>query len=104
MADDYEFHWAGASRMIDLDTFHGRDEYIREQTRLLEHLNVARIELDDVIPLGDGAVVALFRFVVRAGDGTIDQQVLDHHVFRDGELVQQTMWFDREEGLRELGL
>ena len=34
----------------------------------------------------------------------MEQQFLDVHEFRDGALLSQTVWWDREEGLRELGL
>ena len=62
------------------------------------------MELDDLLMLPDGRVAALVRFVIRAGAGTFDQQFLDVHEFRDGALVSQTVWWDREEGLRELDL
>lgn len=104
MADDYEFRMAGTNRLPGFGVFRGREEYISEQTRLLEHLDVDHVELDDLIPLGDGRVAMLMRFVVRAGETTIDQLALDFHEFRDGELIRQTLWFDRDEGLRELGL
>ena len=83
----------------------GREGYLEVHKKLREVLNVRRVELDDVIPLGDGRVAALIRFVIDAGgDATIDQQVLDWHEFRDGEVVLQRIWLNREEGLRELGL
>lgn len=82
----------------------GREGYLAVHRSFREVLNVARIETDDVIPLGDDRVVALIRFVIRAGDSEFDQQTLDWHEFRDGELVLQRIWLDREEGLRDLGL
>ncbi len=104
-ADDYVFRMAGTRRIPGFpDELHGAAGYKREQSRMLEDLNVERIELDDVRPLGDGRVVSLYRFVIRTGAGTIDQQALDLHEFRDGQLLRQTVWFDRDEGLRELGL
>jgi hypothetical protein len=102
--EDWEIVFAGSRKIPGLGEMRGREGYIREQTAMLEHLNVERVQLDDLRPLGNDRVVAFIRFVIRAGDGTIDQQALDHHEFRDGLVVRQTVWFDREEGLRELGL
>lgn len=101
---DYELVVAGSRPLPEFHGIHGRDGYIAAHQRVLEFLNVERVEVDDVLPLGDGRVVALTRFVIGVGDSTIDQQALDHHVFEDGLLRRQTVWFDREEGLRELGL
>ena len=71
---------------------------------LRDVVDIERVELDDVMILDDGRVAAFVRFVIRAGRGTFDQQFLDVHEFRDGALVRQTVWWDREEGLRELKL
>ena len=104
-ADDYEFCAAGTARLPGMpDTWRGRDGYLAAHATLLEVVDIERVELDDVIVLDDDRVVALVRFVIRAGAGTFDQQFLDLHEFRDGLLVSQTVWWDREEGLRELGL
>lgn len=104
MADDYVFRSAGSRRLPGFGEFRGREGYLRAHREMLEVLDVERVVLDDVRPIGEGRVVALLRFVVRAGDGTVDQQFLDYHEYRDGELIRQTVWFDREEGLRDLGL
>ena len=106
MADEYVFEARGTKRIPGLpDSVHGREGYLAMHRQLLESLDVDRVELDDVIPLEGRRVLALLRFVIRAGDGTFDQQFLDLHTFReDGALVRQTIWIDREEGLRELGL
>ena len=101
--DDYELIFAGSRQMPGLSGMRGREGYIREQTAMLEYLNVERVELDDLRPLGGGRVLAFIRFVVRSGDFTIDQQALDFQEFQDGLVIRQTVWFDREEGLRELG-
>ncbi len=104
-ADDYEFRAAGTARLPGMpDRWYGREGYIAAHASLLEIVEVERVLLDDVIPLPDGRVAAFVRFVIRAGEGSFDQQFLDVHEFRDGALVSQTVWWDREEGLRELGL
>ena len=106
MADEYQFEAAGSARLPGLEvSWTGREGYLRAHADLLETIDVERVVLDDVIPMPDGRVAALARFVIRSGEGTFDQQFLDVHEFReDGALVRQTVWFDREEGLRELGL
>ena len=104
IADDYEFSTSGPGRILGFEKIRGPEEYVREHRRLLEELDVERVELDDVRPLGDGRVVTFIRLVIRAGGGTIEQQALDYHEFRDGLLTRQVVYFDREEGLRELGL
>lgn len=87
------------------DSWRGREGYLAAHATLLEVLDIERVELDDLIMLPDGRVAAFVHFVIRAGKGTFDQQFLDVHEFRDdGALVSQTVWWDREEGLRELGL
>ena len=106
MADEYEFHACGTRWIPGMPKVqHGREGYLAAHRALLDHIDVARVEVDDVIPLEGRRVVGLLRFVIRAGDGTIDQQFLDLHEYReDGALVRQSVWFDREEGMRELGL
>jgi hypothetical protein len=105
-ADDYEFVAAGTARLPGLaDRWTGREGYLSAHAVLLDVVDIERVELDDVLPLEDGRVAAFVRFVIRAGERTVDQQFLDLHEFRsDGALVKQTVWWDREEGLRELGL
>jgi hypothetical protein len=103
-ADDYEFHNGGTRPLVGFESAYGREGYIATHTLLLETLNIERIELDDLRPLGDGKVVVFTRIVIGAGGRTIDQLALDYHEFRDGQLARQVVWFDRDEGLRELGL
>ena len=106
LAESYIGRIEGTYFLPDIPTeWSGREGYLEVHKRLRSVLNVERVELDDVIPLGDGRVAALIRFVIDAGGGTtIDQQVLDFHEIRDGEVVLQRIWLNREEGLRELGL
>ena len=106
MTDDYEFRAAGSKRFPGLpERWRGREGYLAAHADLLEVMDIDRVELDDVVPLADGRVVAFVHFVIRAGDRTFDQHFLDVHEFReDGALATQTVWFDREEGMRELGL
>lgn len=103
-SDDYVFRNAGTRPLVGFADAHGREGYIAYHARMLETLNVVALELDDIRPLGENRVLVFARVVIRAGAGTIDQQVLDLSEWRDGEIFRQTLWFDREEGLRELGL
>ena len=106
MADEYEFHAAGSRWVPGLPrTMYGRDGYMAVHRQLLEALDVRAVEVIDLFVLGERRAAALLRFVIRAGEGTIDQQCLDVHDFReDGALVRQTIWFDVDEGRRELGI
>lgn len=105
MADDHVFEAGSANTVPGLPRrVVGRAGYIEAQERMLEDLDVARMELDELIPLGDSRVAVLTRFVIRAGDGEVDQQCIELHEFRDGEFVHQTFWFDRDEGRRAIGL
>ena len=63
-----------------------------------------RVDIDDVIPLGDARVVVLSRMSIRANDVLVEQQLLELHEFRDGLLHRHGYWFDRDEGRAELGL
>jgi hypothetical protein len=104
-ADDYVFEGRGSVFLPGLpERIEGRDGYIAAQKQLLEVVDIVRVDIDDLVPLGEDRVAVFSRFVVRAGDGAFDQQVLELHEYRDGRLRRQIYWFDREEGLRELGL
>jgi ketosteroid isomerase-like protein len=105
MADDHVFIAGGSSRLPGLpERTVGREAYLDAQRQLLEAVDVARIELDDVIPLGDGRVATMTRFVIRTGGGEVEQQCMGLHEYRDGEIVRQTYWFDRDEGRAAIGL
>ena len=105
MADDYEFRAGGSSQVPGLDrVHHGREGYLTAHQQILEVVDIEACIFEDLLPLGDDRVVSFTRFVIRAGDGTIEQPCMELHEFRDGELIRQTYWFDRAEGLRELGL
>lgn len=105
MADDYAFLAAGSARVPGLaQRFEGRTGYLAAQRQLLDAVDVKRVRVDDVLPLGRDRVVVLSRFEIGAGSNTIDQHCLELHEFRRGALVRQTYWFDRDEGRRELGL
>lgn len=105
MADEHVFLAGGSSRLPGLPRRTvGAAGYLDAQCQLREALDVARIELDEVIPLGSSRVVAMTRFVISAGGGEVEQQCMELHEFRDGELVRQTYWFDRDEGRAAIGL
>ena len=108
MADGYEFRGAGSRWLPGLPRVaYGREGYLEVHRQLLELLRVQRVEVIDLYVLGERRAAALLRFVIHAGDGegTIDQQCLDVHAFReDGALMRQTVFFDVDEGRRELGL
>ena len=103
--DDYVFEGRGSIVFPGLPRrVEGRDGYIDGHEQLLEVIDVARVETEEIVPLGDGRVVILTRFVMRAGDGEFAQQALELHEFRDGLLHRHYYWFHRDEGRRELGL
>jgi hypothetical protein len=70
-------------------------------TQVIDMVGTDRIDVEDLEPQGDGAVIVLSRMVLQGG--ALTHQVIEHHVFRDGFLWRQMVWFDREEGRREIG-
>ena len=82
----------------------GVDAYIEGHREMNEMVDVERVVIDDLIPLGDARVIVLTRILMRAGDGRLEQQLLELHEFRDGLLHRQYYWFHRDEGRQELGL
>ena len=105
MAPDYVFVAGGSSRVPGLpDRVEGRAGYVAAQRQMLDAVDIARVEVEDILPLSGDRVVVLSRFVIGSTGGTVFQQCLELHEFRRGAFVRQTYWFDREEGRRELGL
>jgi ketosteroid isomerase-like protein len=101
LADDYEFRQAGTARVPGLPEVIGKDEYVPVHAQVIEIAGLDSVEVEDVEPRGDGVVVVLSVLVVQGG--AFRQQIIELHVFRDGHLWRQTMWFDRDEGRREIG-
>jgi hypothetical protein len=80
--------------------------YLRMHQAFLEAWTTADVACDGVLEAPDGRTVGLPRFVVRGGTSgaEVDQPFADVHTWRDGWLVEQVYWFDREEGLRSTGI
>lgn len=70
--------------------------------QVIEIAGLDGVEVEDVEPLGDGVVNVVSLLVMQGR--TLTQQMIERHVFRDGRLWRQTMWFDRDEGRREMGV
>ena len=103
--DDYVFEGHGSIVFPGLPRrVEGREGYIDGQKQLNEVVDVERVEIDDIIPLGDNRVVVLTRFVMSTGGVQFEQQALELHEFRDGLLWRHNYWFHRDEGRLELGL
>ena len=103
--DDYEFALRGTVPFPGLpERVEGLEGYVAGHRELLDVVDLVRVQIDDLIPLGDGRVVVLTRYVVRAGDGEVEQQILELHQFRDGLLWRHYYWFHRDEGRQELGI
>lgn len=101
--DDYAFVGRGSILFPGFPRrVEGREAYIEGHRQMTEVVDVERAAVDDVVPLGDARVVLLSRIVMRAGDGRIEQQLLELHEFVDGLLHRQNYWFHRDEGRREL--
>ena len=102
MAPDYVFEKGGTSSLPGLpERIEGAQGYVEAQKALMEVVPIVRVAVDDVIPLGENRVAVLSRFVLESG---IEQQLLELHEFSDGLLRHQLFWFDREEGLRDVGV
>ena len=103
--DDYVFEGRGSILFPGLpQRIEGREGYIDGQKQLNEVVQMVRVGIDDLMPLGDGRVVVLTRFVMTTGGVEVEQQALELHEFRDGLLHRHHYWFHRDEGLQELGL
>ncbi len=103
--EDYVFEGRGSIEFPGLPRrIEGRDGYIDGHRQLLDVVDMARVEFEEIIPLGDARVVILTRFIMRAGGGEVAQQAMELHEFRDGLLHRHYYWFHRDEGRRELGL
>lgn len=103
--DDYVFVGRGSVVFPGLpQRVEGREAYVAGHKQLTEVVDVKRVEIDELIPLGDARVVVLTRFVMGMGGAEFEQQALELHEFRDGLLHRHNYWFHRDEGRRELGL
>ena len=103
--DDYVFEGRGSIVFPGLpQRIEGRDGYIDGQQQLNEVVQMERVEIDDLIPLGGGRVVLLTRFVMTTGGVQVEQQALELHEFCDGLLHRHHYWFLRDEGRWDLGL
>jgi len=105
---DYVFR-GGAMRQLIPGTptdARGTAGYLQLHQAFLEAWADAEVAFDGVHDAPDGRTVGLPRFLLRGGSSglEIDQGMADVHVWRDGWLVEQTYWFDREEGFRSVGL
>jgi hypothetical protein len=105
---DYVFKGGGLADLIpgaDAEA-RGPEGYLRTHQAFLEAWADAEVHLDGVFQAPDGRTVGLPRFVVR-GDSSgmeIEHTLADVHTWRDGWLVEQVYWFDRDEGLRSAGI
>ena len=84
----------------------GCEGYLRVHQAFLEAWEDAAVELDGVLESPDGRTVGLPRFVVRGGSSGMEMEhtLADVHTWRDGWLVEQVYWFDRDAGLRSAGI
>lgn len=103
--EDYVFEGRGSIQLPGFpQRVEGRAGYIEGHSQLNEIVDVERVDIDDLTPLGDARVIVFSRMFMRAGGGRLEQQLMELHEFRDGLLHRQFYWFHRDEGRRELGL
>jgi ketosteroid isomerase-like protein len=97
--------WDEAGLFPDRDSFHGHDG-IRELARQNEELwEGLRVEVDDVIPVGEDKVVVLLRTIARGQGSGVEVDFTFAHLWtiRDGKGCRVEPFSDREAALRAAG-
>ena len=87
-------------------TFHGPDQYLSELEVQQRKWNV-EVEPDDIIDAGEGAIIALVKFMrVDKETGTVDWKVWPAVVLRvkDGKMVFNEAYVDRRKALADFGV
>jgi hypothetical protein len=105
---DYVFRGGDMHRLIPGTPADARGVtgYLEMHRAFLEAWTDAEVRFDGVLEAPDGRLVGLPRFVLRGGSSglELDHALADVHVWREGWLVEQTYWLDRDAGLRAVGI
>jgi ketosteroid isomerase-like protein len=107
--DSYELHPGDMARITpDAEpVYRGVEGYLEATALWMTGWGMAAVRYEDFVEVEPGrTLVALIRFVGEgAGSGMrLDQPVADIHALRDGMLVRQTYYWDRNKGLEAAGL
>jgi hypothetical protein len=88
------------------ERYAGVDGYIEAQEAIMEVFPDLVVKTDSVGMAGPTRLVAMLRWQgTAAGSGiVIDQPMMTVADFPTGLVTRQSYWFDREAGLRKLGL
>lgn len=86
--------------------FPGVVGYLRIQRLFNENWDEMRVELDEVVHADSQCVVVTMRLTGRGkrSGAPFEQLALGELRFRDGEVTEQTYWWNRARGLEALGL
>jgi ketosteroid isomerase-like protein len=104
---EYVFRFAGSQRPPGTrETYRGVEGYLEFIEQWIEVIDANRFEIESVTGLGSSRVLGLSRhYGEGAGSGlSYATRSADLHEFRQGRVVRQTFWVDRQEALRELGV
>jgi ketosteroid isomerase-like protein len=90
----------------DAGVFQGRDAALERMQSLVDLAGPIRVEIDDLIDLDDGRLVACVRNVAQTGGGEAPytQSFAVVHRLRDGLIVEADYYLDRAAALEAVGL
>ena len=100
---EVEFHtYTGAP---EAGVYRGRDAVIEYHERVFGQFDSVRIELEELLPVGDGVVIISRQHTVpRGSEAEIVQQVVEVWTIRDGLLAERRAFSTRAEALEAAGL
>jgi ketosteroid isomerase-like protein len=100
---EVEFHTYPTSP--EAGVYRGRDAVLAYNQRLFEQFESTRIELDELLPVGDRVMVVSRQHAVpKAGGEAMVVRVIAVWAIRDGMLAERHTFSTREEALGAVGL
>jgi ketosteroid isomerase-like protein len=100
---EVEFHTY--ANVPEAGVYRGRDAVIEYHERVFGLFERVRVELEELLPAGDRAVIISRQHTVpRGGEAEIMQQVVEIWTIRDGLLAVRKPFSTRAEALETVGL
>jgi hypothetical protein len=103
---DYVIRFGGTSRFMPdaHDEYRGIDGYLEVVTQWASAWREPRLFYEDHVEVERGLMLSMYRFAGSARGMNLDQAGADVQRFRDGWLVSQTFYWNRDEAFESLGL